>query len=730
MAKNKNPLNKDEVKNPTRVEPDIETDKFSVDEGKSIVDMVMKDHKHGSEVMSDWLQQRKKDLEHYLSELPSRIELLDKKDWQSDRNLGLAASVCDAFQATLLSTCWNPDTIHFVATEKNDVDNKRNLERFTKWMVGKNEVNMFPEVDDFIHNRITQGFSVFKIYWKVWYEWVDKRIHKKTGGYRIKTEKIRFEKAIVKNVANLEDIILPSYGDDIQDLPFFIQIIHKTGEKLMDEKARKMFKNVNQTFIDKLKNVCLEEKQKLISKVKADKLGISDITDEDMRVFPIDIIEWYGQYTKNGKTERYRFHVEPYTRTFLAGKPVRKINRAGKIPFVGGPLIRIPGYIRGRSIPNLIAPVCNQFNNVFNQISDFQYINNVPFGFYNPDEGSDDQVTEIIPGLMKAVEGDPSKAVYFPNLSRSMAWGYQHINLLFEMLERLTGAGSFFMSNKEKQGTATRDMLINEQSETRFSLWVKRLQYDICDAIGMTVQLYQDWAPPKLGERVIGKEGKELIRNLSVDTLRGSYDVNMSPDVLSGSKAYERQIQMWALETLSQGCVWVSPQVNPNGNYNLWADGLKVMKGMQNVERYLGQEPPDPMGKSPDLDDEWSRFMQGDDFEPPEGATGIAFQHLIGHMKQKVEKYHELDEEYRPLFDKHLFATQVNVSKFIASQKQEQQVNQMAEGMMNERPQEPTAPQPPGAQPRMGAPEAPLPAMPGAGQVPQPGVSDQGGAQV
>src|SRR3990167_1246486 len=179
---NKNPLskqekeqNKIEVK---RVEPDLESDKFSPAEQKKIVEMVMDDHKVGFLSAADWVTQKEKDIQHLNAEKPSVIEQLTKKAWMSDRNLGLACGIVDMFQAVLLSTCYNPDSIHFKDTEVNDVNNRDNLERFAKWGLGQSEANFYPEVDVFISHRVGLGFSAFKVYWEVKYEWVDKRIPK------------------------------------------------------------------------------------------------------------------------------------------------------------------------------------------------------------------------------------------------------------------------------------------------------------------------------------------------------------------------------------------------------------------------------------------------------------------------------------------------------------------------------------------------------------------------
>lgn len=687
MAKNKNPLNKEDS-DPARVEPELETDKFSAKEKKDISEMIINDFDAGCQTMSNWISQKELDLRHYNAEKPSKLENLKKKAWQSDRNLGLCPSTCDAYQATLLSTCWNPDTIHYVAVEENDYNNQENLVRFTKWAVDKSEGNLYPEVDDFIHNRVVQGFSVFKIYWKVWYDWVDKRIPTKTGGYSLKTEKMRFEKGVMKNIADIDDIIIPDYGKDLQEQPFLIEVIHTNANDFRDAVERKLF-DIGDTpidkFLDKIK-VNADDATGRIRKLKEEQLGESSIVNYDPTIHPIDLFEYHGYYKKGNKKERYRFIFEPFTETLLAGKPLRKITRTGKIPYIGGPFIRKPGKVRGKSLAALIADVVNAINNVFNQKSDFQYVSNCPFGFHRvTEEGYSKQAYELDPGVSYPTgDDDPAKSVFFPNLSRSTAWAFEDIKLLFEVLERATGAASYFMSNERGvSGTATRDKLINEKSETRFGLWVKRIQSDICEAITMFINMYQDWAPPNLGSRVLGKDGKKLFKNLSIKTLRGKYDARMTPDITSGSKAFEKEVMLWGYENL-RNSVWVNPQINPKGSYNLDADAAKKIMGLTNVEKYLGKEPPDLPGQGETLDDEWTRFMQGDDFEPPEGATALAIQHLAGHLRQKEEQFHELDDEYKPIFEKHLFQTAINIQTFMQERRKEQMATQLAVKMVGE----------------------------------------------
>ncbi len=646
-----------------REEIDLTSDKFSVQEQKDIVKMILADVRTGHEAQADWLEIKKKELQHVHADKPSIIENIIKREWMSDRNLGLLPGILDIFQATLLSTCYNPDSLHFMATEANDADNRDNLSKFAKWGLGKPEANFFPEVDDFIHNRVAHGFSVFKIMWEVKYQWVEKRIpvYSKNNkrvviGYEKEDENRRFERGVIKNIDNTDDILMPSYGKDIQELPFFIEILHLTFNDLRDLNDMGRLENFDEEdmlkrFRTGLNNMASDD----MRNKKLSLMRLKEDTDNELLSNTIlDLYLWHGEYKKNGKREKYQMLLEPISESMLFGKPVRKLNRSGRLPYVGGPLRRVPGMLRGDSLTMLIAPLINALNNNYNQTSDFQIVENLPWGIANLSElGLSGATQNIDPGVLLNSDAENIKdKIFFPNLSRSLAWSYQDKDFLMQMIERLTGAASYFLTTDNKQATATRDAIVHEKSETKFGLWVKRIMIDICEAVNMWLELYQDNAPVTLGERVLGEDGEKLFKNLSINDLRGRYDVNMVPDITYGSKSYEQKVAMWGLQ-LSQN--------------NMWFD------------EYMPDQPKLAQGKSKEVELEFSKMKQGDVLNPPpEGETPLALEHFKGHMQQKEEKYNELPEEYRGNFDNHLFATQLNMMAFLEKKRNEQIANQVA----------------------------------------------------
>jgi hypothetical protein len=308
-------------------------------------------------------------------------------------------------------------------------------------------------------------------------------------------------------------------------------------------------------------------------------------------------------------------------------------------------------------VPALTADICNAFNNVFNQKSDFQYVENCPFGFHKPDENYDKQEYELDPGVSYPSE-DP-KNINFPNLGRSMAWAESDVNILLQMIERVTGAASYFQSRDTQSKTLGQDMLIEKNMDTRFGLWVKTIIADIAEAITMWLNMYQDCAPVTLGERVLGEDGEKLFPNLSVETLRGGYDAYLTPDVIAGSKMFEKQLAMFGLQTIGNN-VWLNPQINPRGHWQMTVDMHKKL-GFMDIESYMPPKPPGGMGMSEEVDKIWAQFMQG---EQPEVNESMDLMELAAGLAKKAgENYYKLDKEYRPNFEKYMFRMSIAMRK-------------------------------------------------------------------
>jgi hypothetical protein len=654
-------------------EESTESDKFSPKEQKEIVDKIilLLDKERGN--LSEWIEKKKKSLKMSYNSSPSEIENLSKKDWMSDRNIGFCGATCDAIRTTLFSTCYNPDSIHAQPTEKNDVDRAGNVEKFIKAIVTDPRNKVENEFKDCCDNVVRVGVGFMKIYWNVDIKYINQRSWKNGKLTIEKGVEKRFEYAKIVNIANVDNIVCSDDANDINDLPFFSEKVSLYGADIKRFSKLGLFVNVDEKF--KAKVVGCNPDRSGLDEVKKDEQEISaDYSELDFDVAPVDVIEAYLYFEKNGREEKYRFYIHEETETFLGGKPLRDVIPSGRLPYVCIPFDKITGKLRARSMPELIGDISNQINTCFNQKTDFQYTKNCPTGFYDPADPNVKGTFELEPNKMYPTNSPQS--VQLHRGGGSETWAIQDIQLLMEMGERISGAASYFLASNSKQSTATRDSIVAQKSDTRIGIWVKALLVGESDIFNMAVELYQAFAPSELGTRLLGKDGKNLFDNFSAEQIQGYYDVKLSPDIVAGSKAYKASLALNRYDLLSKNPLVMQ---YPVGLWNLTYDTLKET-GTDFPDKYLPNEPKDEQKLSEEIENEFFKFQQGDIFEPPEGGSVEAIAHLKGHFKQ-FERLHLIPKEHQHLFTDHIFKTQLNIKNFKSEMMNEQIANQLVLNM-------------------------------------------------
>lgn len=657
---------------------ELKSTSFTPEEQKQIVEMVCKAAETSRDALADWRTRKKKNLQAAFNQSPSKIETLSKEDWMADRNVGVCGSTCDSLRAALYATAYNPDSVHAQPTEENDVDRAQNIERFLKAVLSDPRNETATEIMEFTTNIVQTGIGFMKTFWAVEEKWVDVRKYTKIkdsdkSRFSVETEKQRFEFAKLVNIPNVDDILCPDYGRDIDSVPYVIEVLHLYGQDIETLAEKGVFVNVDDNF----KKCCTGkdtdggDSQRY---TKDEEQEINDVnSDAAFEYCEIDILEGYFKFKKDGKNEEYRFYVHEDSRTFLGGKPLRKILPSGRRPYCSCALDKLTGKLRGRSMPELIWDPCNQINTIFNQKTDFQYVINCPTGFYDVNDPNINGAQDLTPGKMYPTNSPNS--VHFPSRTMSDAWAYNDIEFLLQMVERISGAAGYFLTSNSKNATATRDAIVAQKSDTRMGIWVRQVLTAECNIMNKMLELYQAWAPKELGARLLGKEGEKLFESFSAEQIQGNYDVRMSPDIVSGSKAYKSQLAMMRYNLMAQNPI---VQSYAPGFWNLTHDTLSDT-GSEFPDKYLPEQPKDPNKIDDEIENEFMRMMQGESFEPPEGASPEALKHYEGHMKQ-YEKIHLMPKEYRQLFEDHIFETMNNIRLFQVQMMQEQMANQMALG--------------------------------------------------
>ena len=231
-------------------------------------------------------------------------------------------------------------------------------------------------------------------------------------------------------------------------------------------------------------------------------------------------------------------------------------------------------------------------------------------GFYDPAGDVDAPILKLAPNKVTPVS-DPSRNIFFPDMTVKTDQLILSIRLVLEFIERLTAASSYVLGKESEivggSGTATRTNAIVSAAEQRFALPAERLREGASRIINHHLALLQLNIPPGLETRVLGEDMKPLFgeNELSMEGISGEYDAYLLPDPSMGSKETEQQLAGMMYSILMQNLI---VGTDPVKIYKVTADFLKAYG--KEPESYLGPEPDSDMIDSPE--DENTLMVQGD----------------------------------------------------------------------------------------------------------------------
>ena len=648
---------------------------FSPEEQKEIVDKVIESIEADVETLAKWTKEKAKDLKRAFGCSPAEVQGLKKKAWMSDRDIGLCGAVCDATRSTTLARTANANLLTVAPTEENDIDRSKNVERFMKWAISDPSKKFQNVLLGAISNAVWTGLGVLKVGWIRKTVYINERTMTKEGTIKYKkAEKHIHEDGFIENIHDVDDILCPDYGSNINDLDHFTVINHMTLADVEGYAETGQFINVDEAFKEAMKGKTNEQGKNTQKGVKDDTQGIAPSKRINKDASSIDIYESYRYFKKDERNEKYRFYVEKETRKFLGGKPLRDIVPSARLPYIVVPFDVIPGKIRSLSLIKKIKDLTDQINCIYNQNTDYQYVQNCPsYVASSSDTHIKGRVT-VSPGdIVKSSNPDQFKLLTH---QASFAWADNMLNFLLAQLEKRSGQAGQFLTNDSKKATATRDVIVDENSKVRQGLEVSAIISAFSEALNLLLEQYQYFAPATLGTRILGKNGKQLFANFKPADIMGRYDIKISEDIVGGNQAYKSNL---AIKKLELGMTDPFVMNNPNGLWQLFNDTYRDL-GVENPDKYQTKQPPSQDKLMEEVEDEFFRIQQGDVFEPPEGKSAQAAIHLPQHMRQREEQGYLLDEKALAELDRHILLTMKNVQMFQEELQNEQISNDLALG--------------------------------------------------
>ena len=559
----------------------------------------------------------------------------------SNRTMKIGTAILEMMHARMLGAVWNEDLIRWRPGEKNDADKVERIEKFMHWWV-KVRTKMRGFYDRWVKTVAGLGDAAIEGSWEV--KFVDKgqkeetpivdelgsQVFEKDGTPAVNRErKLEINEKTKINIISKEDLYLQEGQKSLQDEPVIIKLkLFYSDLEQMEFEGQAV--NVQGKLKDDIR-MGLENQFQGIEGKERDMM-----MEVKIRNTSIGILKQYMKIDidQDGFPEDVRVLIDPDRRIYLGGVLVRDLTESGRRPLdftKYNDFIDRTEELDGIGILEMVKPLSDEIDAIFNQMTDSHTLSVLRPGFYDPTGNLRPQTFTIAPNRMFPVP-DPSRNIYFPDFTIATERLIVAIRMVLEFIERLTGASSYVMGKESEivggSGTATRTQAIIANAEQRFSLPASRLKEGASRILNVILDLLQKNIPPGLETRVLGEDGKPIFEQneLSREGISGEYDAYLLGDPSMGSEQLERDLASMFYQLLM-------------GNPIVATDPLKIYRTTANLIKSFGKEPEKFLGPEPeetDFDspsDENTLMMQGEFEKVRAKFTENHIQHIAKHSE-------------------------------------------------------------------------------------------------
>ncbi len=523
----------------------------------------------------------------------------------SNRSLKIAMSIIDLLHSRMFPIVWNEDLISWKPTEKTDKDKVERINKLMDWWIRVN-CRMKGFFDQWCKVAVSYGDVATETSWDIKYIDVGEvsetpiidefgiQLREKDGTPSIKRDKkLRIEENTKTEIIPRENIFL---GNSLEDDPVVIKCNWLYSE-LEDMEQQGKAVNVstplyeNSNYLKKLLDAKINEN---FSSSTAD--NIETIKEVKLRSTPIDVLKCYRKIDidRDGFAEDIRILIDPIRKVYLGGVAVKDISKRGKRPIDFTKIndrIENPTELEGYGYLEMVQPLAEEIDAIFNQLTDANTLSILRPGFYDPSGNLVPQNITIAPNKLIPVS-NPQRNIYYPDFSLPTDRLIVAIRTVMEFIERLTAASSYVLGRESEivggSGTATRTQAIVGAAEQRFAIPAEKLRDGAGRILTIVLDQVQKNIPPGLENRVLGEDNEPIFNGneLSNEGISGEYDAYLLEDASMGSENTQRQLISNLYALLLQNPL---VNTNPNNLYSITAELIKSHK--ENPVDYLGPEP-------------------------------------------------------------------------------------------------------------------------------------------
>ncbi len=564
----------------------------------------------------------------------------------SNRSMKIAMAIIEMLHSRIFPAVWNENLVRWKPGEKTDKNKTDRVNKFMFWWVNvKAKMHVF--YDKWVKSAIGFGDVFTEISWDVKIkdtgEYIETpivdefgiQIYEKDGRPAInKEKKLKLEENTRTEIIPRENVYFQEGQKDIQEEPVIIKVKWLFSDlETMERNNRAV--NVREPLHDD--SLYLEKQlEGFINETVAgyNNENIEIIKEVKLRAKPIDVLKCYltMDIDSDGIAEDIRILVDPLRKIYLGAVLIKDISKRVVRPInltKVNDLLEDPDCLEGYGFLEMVMPLAEEIDAIFNQLTDANTLSILRPGFYDPSGNLQPQNITLAPNKMIPVP-NPQQNIYFPNIEIPTERLLVAMRAVLEFIERLTAASSYIMGKESEivggSGTATRTQAIVGAADTRFAIPAVRLRRGAANILTLVFDQIQKNIPLGLESRVLGEDDEPIFKTneLTEEGLSGEYDAYLLEDISMGSVNIERQLANFIYSTML-------------GNPIITSDPLKIYFETAKLLKAYGEDPAEHLGPEPEgatilsPEEENTLILQGDFSKIRAKLTENHIQHMYKH---------------------------------------------------------------------------------------------------
>lgn len=565
----------------------------------------------------------------------------------SNRSMKIAMAILEMLHSRMFTMVWNEDLLKWKPVERTDTEKAKRITDIMKYWI-KVKARMHDYFDKWCKYALGFGSVWTEAGWDIKPYDTGKTIttpvtddfgiqlYEKDGTPSETKEKdIKLEENTKTELVPLENVYLQEGQVSFLDEPVIFKRRWLYSDLLGMENQFKSVNVENRFHEDSktLRESCLEYIKQTYNISGANE---EVIKEAKLRSYPLDILQTYIKIDidNDGFSEDIRVLVDPVNRIYLGGIEVKHLSKRGKRPIdvtKVNNLLDNPDSLEGYGILEMVLPLAEEIDAIFNQLTDANTLSVLRPGFYDPSGNLQPQNIKIAPNILIPVP-DPSRNVFYPNLEINIERLLLALRTVLEFIERLTGASSYVMGKESEivggSGTATRTQAIVSAAEQRFAMPAQRLRAGAARILTLLLNQLQLNLPPGMETRILGEDGQPLFGEgeLTTTSIDSEMDAFIMEDPALGSAEMERQLAQLVYATLMQNPLVATDPILIYKETALW-----LTKMGENPIEHLGPEPEGASLYTPE--EENTMLIEGQFQKVRAKLTENHIQHMQSHQK-------------------------------------------------------------------------------------------------